>query len=142
MNERCSGGSRISPMRKRQPKGGGVANLLFGQIFAENWMKMKEVGWGGGTPLAPPLDPPMQPGYLVLCVMVSPYWLSLGLGPSHGWKGCMLLCRTFHTAPEQGWGLTPVVPHCSGSSPGPCPGTGHNQCYTTNRTCERVEAPT
>ena len=24
--------------------------------------------------------------------------------------GCMVLCRTFHTAPEQGQGLTPIVP--------------------------------
>ena len=29
----------------------------------------------------------------------------------------MVLCRTFHTAPEQGQGLTPIVPHCSGSGP-------------------------
>ena len=33
--------------------------------------------------------------------------------------GCMVLCRTFHIAPEQGQGPTPIVPHCS--SPGPCP---------------------
>ena len=122
-------------------KGGGGQSIIWPD-FCRKLDENESIWIGAGTPLAPPLDPPMQPGYLVLCVMVSPYWLSLGLGPSHGWKGCMLLCRTFHTAPEQGWGLTPVVPHCSGSSPGPCPGTGHNQCYTTNRTCERVEAPT
>ena len=33
-------------------------------------------------------------------------------------------------------GLTFLVPHCSGSSPGPCPGTGHSQCvYTTKEVC-------
>ena len=38
--------------------------------------------------------------------------------------GCMVLCSTFHSAPEQGhWPLTPTVPHCSG----PSPGTGHRQ---------------
>ena len=41
--------------------------------------------------------------------------------------GCVVLCRTFHIAPEQGQGPTPIVPHCSG----PCPGTGHNQCDYT-----------
>ena len=37
------------------PQGGG-ANLLFGQTFPENCMKMKEFGSTGGHPL---LDPPM-----------------------------------------------------------------------------------
>ena len=38
----------------------GGANLLFGQIFPENCMKMKEIGpRGGRVSLAPPLDPPM-----------------------------------------------------------------------------------
>ena len=41
--------------------------------------------------------------------------------------GCMVLCRTFHTAPEQGWELTPIVLHCSGSGPSP----GHGQCDYT-----------
>ena len=43
--------------------------------------------------------------------------------------GCMVLSRTFHTAPEQGHGLTPIVLHFSG--PGPCPGTVHSQCDYT-----------
>ena len=37
---------------------------------------------------------------------------------------CMVLCRTFHTAPEQEQGQTFIVPHYSGSGPG----TGHSQC--------------
>ena len=42
------------------PQGGG-ANLLFGQKFPKNCMKMKEFGprGGWGASLAPPLDPPM-----------------------------------------------------------------------------------
>ena len=48
----------------------------------------------------------------------------------------MVLCRTFHTATEQGQGPTPIVPHCSGSGPGPCPSTGHSQCdYTITESC-------
>ena len=48
--------------------------------------------------------------------------------------GCMVLCRAFHTAPEQGQGLTPIAPHYSGSNLDPCPGTGHSQCdYTSMR---------
>ena len=47
---------------------------------------------------------------------------------------CMVLCRTFHAAPEQGQGLTPIVPHCSGSGSSPCLGTEHSQCdYTTDQ---------
>ena len=42
--------------------------------------------------------------------------------------GCMVLCRTFYTAPEQGPGPTPIVPHCSGYGPGPSLGIGHSQC--------------
>ena len=38
--------------------------------------------------------------------MVYSHWLSLGprqgLGPESGRMGCMILRRTFHTAPEQG----------------------------------------
>ena len=35
---------------------GGVANLLFGQIFTENCMKLRKFGPGGGrTSLVPPL---------------------------------------------------------------------------------------
>ena len=42
-----SGGSRISQT--------GGADLLFGQIFPENRMKMKEIGpRGGRAPLYPP----------------------------------------------------------------------------------------
>ena len=47
--------------------------------------------------------------------------------------GCMVLYRTFHTAPEQGQGLTPIVPYYSGSGPVSCPGTGHSQCDYTIR---------
>ena len=75
-------------------------------------------------------------------------WLSLGArqgqGPRHERMDCMVLCRTFHTGPKQGQGLTPIVPHYSGSGPSPCPSTGHSQCdYTINvkrygRTDERV----
>ena len=36
----------------------GCASLLFGQIFAKNCTKMKEIGSGGCVPSAP-LDPPM-----------------------------------------------------------------------------------
>ena len=39
----------------------------------------------------------------------------------HGQMGCMVLCRTFHTAPEQGQGLTPIVPYGSGSVMVPVP---------------------
>ena len=35
-----------------------------------------------------------------------------------------------------------IVPHCSGSGPGPCPGTGHNQCdYTITDTTENITFP-
>ena len=45
----------------------------------------------------------------------------------------MVLCRTLQTAPEQGQGLTAIVPNCSGSGPSPCPGTRHSLCdYTIN----------
>ena len=37
-----SGGSRISQMRALIPKGGGT-NLLFGQFFPANCVKMKEI---------------------------------------------------------------------------------------------------
>ena len=52
------------------PRGGGAnplsggANLLFGQKFPKNCMKMKEFGPGGHASLAPPLDPPMIFGLL------------------------------------------------------------------------------
>ena len=42
------------------------------------------------------------------------HWLSSGLGqgpgPRPGRMGCMVLCRTFHTAPEQGQGRMGYVP--------------------------------
>ena len=40
-----------------------------------------------------------------------------GLGPGlrHGQMGCIVLCRTFQTAPQQGQRPTPIVPHFSGS---------------------------
>ena len=39
---RTSGGSRMSQTGAVNPKGGGT-NLLFGQIFPESCMKMKEI---------------------------------------------------------------------------------------------------
>ena len=40
--------------------------------------------------------------------MVYSHWLSpgpeQGPGPAPGRMGCIVLRRTFHTAPEQGWG--------------------------------------
>ena len=48
-------------------------NLLFDKVFAENCMKMKETGPGGGGVLdpKPPLDPPIQRG-MVLIFKVFP----------------------------------------------------------------------
>ena len=34
--------------------------------------------------------------------MVHSHWMSPGQGLGHGLMGCMVLCRTFHTTPEQG----------------------------------------
>ena len=31
--------------------------------------------------------------------------------------GCMVVCRTFRTAPEQEQGPTPIVPHCQFTVP-------------------------
>ena len=42
----CSGVSRISQTGGQLP--GWSANLLFGQFFPKNFMKMKEIGPGGG----------------------------------------------------------------------------------------------
>ena len=50
-----------------------------------------------------------------------------GNGTGQGRMGCVVSCRTFHSALEEGQGLTPNVPHCSGSSPG----TGHSWCDYT-----------
>ena len=65
--------------------------------------------------------------------MVYSDWRSPGpgqeLGLTHGQMSYMVLCRTFDTTPEQGQGLTPIVPHCSGPGPSPC--TGRSQCYYT-----------
>ena len=44
----CSGGSRISQIGGANFQG-GVANLLFGQIFTENCIKLKEFGPRGGN---------------------------------------------------------------------------------------------
>ena len=43
---------------------------------------------------------------LIVAILVYSHWLSLGLGHGlgHGQRGCMVLFRTFHTAPEQGQG--------------------------------------
>ena len=46
-----SGGSKISQ--------GGCANLLFGKMFAENCMKIKEIEQRRPTSIEPPLDPPL-----------------------------------------------------------------------------------
>ena len=54
-----------------------------------------------------------------------------GTGTETWTGGCVVLCRTFHTTPEQGQGPTCIVPNCSGSCPSPCPGTGHSQCDYT-----------
>ena len=40
--------------------------------------------------------------------MVYSHWLGPGLGQGQGRMGCMVLIRTFHTAPEQGQGRTPI----------------------------------
>ena len=46
--------------------------------------------------------------------MVYSHWLfpgqGQGLRPGHGQMGCMVLCTTFHTAPEQGQGRMGYVP--------------------------------
>ena len=53
-------------------------------------------------------------GQCKLTYMVYSHWLSPGLGQGlelgHGWMGCMSLCRTFHTAPEQGQRRMGFVP--------------------------------
>ena len=56
-----SGGSRVSQTGGANLKGGGGADLLFGQICPENRMKMKEIGprGRGRVSLEPSLDPPM-----------------------------------------------------------------------------------
>ena len=49
----------------------------------------------------------IQLHFLSFCVpslTVYSHWLSPGPGPGLGSMGCMVLCRTFHTAPEQGQG--------------------------------------
>ena len=38
----------------------GDKNLLFGNIFTENCMKMKENGPRGGAAITSPLNPPMS----------------------------------------------------------------------------------
>ena len=45
-------------------------------------------------------------------MMVYSHWLSPGpgQGPGYGGMGCMVSCRTFHTALEQGQGPTSIVP--------------------------------
>ena len=61
--------SVADPEFPRRVGGGGVGgtnpksgckNLLFGQIFPENWMEMKEIGLRDGTHVpGAPLDPPL-----------------------------------------------------------------------------------
>ena len=47
-------------------------NVLFGKVFAENCMKMKEIGQGAHIPGTPALDPPMQVvGIRLTCHLVS-----------------------------------------------------------------------
>ena len=43
-------------------------------------------------------------------VMVYSHWLPPGHGPGPGRMGCMVLCRTFHTTPEQGQGRMGYLP--------------------------------
>ena len=46
--------------------------------------------------------------------------------------GCIVLCRTYHTAPDLGQGPPPIVPQCFlKHGPGPGPGTGHSKCDLT-----------
>ena len=61
LQEVCSGGSRISQRRGRQP--------IIWPIFAKNCMKMKKF-WarGGACPSRPPLDPPL------VCVNISAFF--------------------------------------------------------------------
>ena len=55
-----SGGSKFSEMEGGGANFQGVGkNLLFGQIFPESYMKMKEFGSRGRASLSPPLDPPL-----------------------------------------------------------------------------------
>ena len=48
---------------------------------------------------------------LLVIVMVYSHWLGPEAGPVQGpgRMGCMVLIRTFHTAPEQGQGRTPGI---------------------------------
>ena len=93
-------------------------NDTFQNVWPERWLTTQKGDRNGLITLA-----------------VSRDWDRDQTGPRHVWMGCMVLCITFHIAPEQGQGLTLIVPHCSGSGAGPCscPGTGHSQCDYTIR---------
>ena len=47
---------------------------------------------------------------ILKCIIDNAPGSGQGLGTRHGWIGCMVLCRTSHTAPERGRGLIPIVP--------------------------------
>ena len=79
------------------PRGGGVnprgwgANLLFGQKFPENCMKMKEFGPRGAHPWRPLLDSPMLAAQNPFCIKVV---LDIGRSGSN--------CRA--------WNIYPIYP--------------------------------
>ena len=66
-----------NPGFRRQGVGWGMAPIpefkkrsyYFGKIFAENYMKMKEIGQGARVPDAP-LDPPMNNLSVSVCVCI------------------------------------------------------------------------
>ena len=53
------------------------------------------------------------PSFDIHSLMVYSHWFGLEPGPGQGQgpgrMGCMVLIRTFHTAPEQGQGKTPGI---------------------------------
>ena len=52
---------RFLPQREGRQPPGECPNILFGKSFAENCIKMNEIGPRGGlTSLALPLDPPLM----------------------------------------------------------------------------------
>ena len=67
-------------------------------------------------------------------------------GPRHGQMGCRVLCRTFHTAPKQGQGLIPIVPH-SVPFPVPVPDTTSvitpwmHHLFTNRQTDKQTHVP-